>query len=60
MASEFWKRKMRTWIARWDFDNDGVVSREEWDRMPVRFASFKEADPKKVEHLKTTFDNVRS
>src|SRR6218665_1399537 len=58
--SEFYKRKMRTYFSLFDFDKDGVLSREEWDQMPVLFANFENADKKKAEHLKTIFDNVSS
>jgi len=51
---------MRTYLALFDFDNDGVISKEDWDKMPVLFASFKEADQQKADHLKTQFHNVRS
>lgn len=58
--SEFWKRKMRTYVSLFDLDKDGVIPKDDWDKMPVLFASFKNADPQKAKNLKTAFDNVRS
>ena len=51
---------MRTYFSLFDYDKDGVISKEDWDKMPVMFGSFKEADQHKLEHLKAQFDNVRS
>lgn len=58
--SEFFKRKMRTFISLFDFDKDGVISKDDWDKFPVLFASFEKADKQKAEHLKTQYDNVSS
>lgn len=58
--SEFWKRKMKTHVSLFDYDKDGVISREDWNKMPVLFTSFEKADKQKGEHLKTVFDNMRS
>lgn len=57
--SEFWMRKMRTYFSKFDFDNDGVISRDDMANMAIRFANFEKADAQKAEHLKTLFDNVR-
>jgi len=58
--SEFWKRKIRKYFSTFDFDRDGIISKDDWDKMPVQFANFENADKQKAEHLKTQFSSVRS
>lgn len=57
--SEYWKQKVRTYFTRLDFNNDGVISKDDWVGMGIRFAKFEKADKQKAEHLEKEFDKVR-
>ncbi len=57
--SEYWKRKLRTYFTRLDFDKNGIISKDDWVGMGIRFAEFGKADKQKAEHLKEEFEKVR-
>src|SRR6218665_1192887 len=58
--SEFWKRKIRRYFSTFDFDRDGVISKDDYLGMAIRYSKFGTEDQKKAEHLKTQFEDVRS
>lgn len=58
--SELWKRKIRKYFSTFDFDNDGVISKEDFVGLTVRFCSFGHADEQQALHLRTQMANVRS
>jgi len=57
--SEIWKRKLRTYFWIFDFDKDGVISKDHWVGMASRFFSFGLPDKEKAEQLKICFEQVR-
>lgn len=58
--SEFWKRKMRTCFSIFDYDDDGIITKNDLTEMAIQFANFEKANKQKAEHLKLEFENVRS
>jgi len=58
--SEFWKRKIRRYFSTFDFDRDGVISKDDFVGMAIQYSKFGKEDQKKAELLKTQFENVRS
>ena len=56
--SEFWKRKIRTYFYTFDLDKDGIMSRDDWVGMAIRFADFEKAEKQKADHLRIQFENV--
>ena len=58
--SEFFKRKARRYFSVFDLDRDGIISKNDFVGMAIRFAQVEKADKKKAENLKTEFETVRS
>lgn len=49
--SDFWKRKMRTYFKRIDFDGDGIITQKDFVGMADRFikmGDLKEGDAKNL------------
>jgi len=55
--SEIWQRKMATFFHRLDIDNDGIISKSDFELFCQRFIMMEKVVPDKQEELrKTTVD----
>jgi Ca2+-binding EF-hand superfamily protein len=50
--SDFWKRKMKTYFTRIDFDHDGSITQKDFEGMAARFAEKKNLAPNVAADLK--------
>src|SRR6218665_758812 len=53
-----WERKVRTHFRIKDFDEDGVISRDDFQGLGKRFAELTKLDPKQTKTLVKCFDDV--
>lgn len=58
--SEFWKRKMRTFIHTFDYDNDGYISETDYSNLARKFADACNATPEMKDNLARAFIVVGS
>jgi len=56
--SDIWIRKMRTVFRRFDFDNDGLVHRQDFVRMAERLGDLEKSNQKQKEISRQRFDEV--
>jgi len=54
----FWRKKITTWVTRFDKDKDGVVSWGDFNRMADRYVKYGKPSPDKEKHARDTIQEI--